>query len=88
MIRTSRQGLLPYTHFATVLVDGREVGDWAFYLQPLGDHWVTVARGPPSDIVDAYGEFTRTLERTHFDSDLWKRELRAPHDGFTIVGIR
>ena len=36
---------------------------WRFYLQELGDgHWISVSRGPPEDIVDAWGDFTDSLD--------------------------
>lgn len=36
---------------------------WRFFLQELSDgHWVSVARGPPENIVDAWREFTGTLQ--------------------------
>ena len=36
---------------------------WRFHLQELSDgHWVSVARGPPENIVDAWQEFTGTLQ--------------------------
>ena len=36
---------------------------WRFHLQELTDgHWVSVARGPPETIVDAWQEFTGTLK--------------------------
>mmetsp|Transcript_7100 Transcript_7100/g.13018 ORF Transcript_7100/g.13018 Transcript_7100/m.13018 type:complete len:308 (-) Transcript_7100:22-945(-) len=79
---------LPFTHQARVHVDGKELEDWAFYLQPLGDHWVTVARGPPSDVVDAYGEFTKTLRKVAFSKQAWEQEIRAGQPGFAILGIR
>ena len=37
---------------------------WRFFLQELASgHWVSVARGPPDNIVDAWQEFTGTLEQ-------------------------
>ena len=37
---------------------------WRFYLQELGDgHWISVSRGPPEDIVDAWGDFLDSLDR-------------------------
>ena len=39
-------------------------GRWRFFLQELPNgHWVSVARGPPDNIVDALQEFTGTLEQ-------------------------
>ena len=35
---------------------------WAFYVQQLArGHWAAVARGPPQDAVDAWGEFRATF---------------------------
>jgi hypothetical protein len=82
-------GSLPFTHIARVRVDGKETKDeWVFYLQPLRDHWVTVARGPPSDVIDAYGEFTKTMQKRSFSHQEWKAAIEAKQVGFTIVGIR
>ena len=47
---------------ATVKVDGLAIPQWGFYIQPLeADHWISVARGPPRDMVDANGEFRKTF---------------------------
>lgn len=51
---------------ATCAVEGRPAELWRFIHHRLpGEkaHWVTVARGPLTDIIDAMGEFTRTLRR-------------------------
>lgn len=77
----------PATHDADVSVDGARLDSWAFALQPLGDHWVTVARGPPTDVVDAHGEFTRTLLRRNLSQGALADALAAPSDGFRLVGI-
>lgn len=87
-IEEAREGLLPYTHTAEVSVDGNLLPGWSFLLQPLGDHWVTVARGPCSDVVDAHGEFTKTLSRRNLDPCGWRREAGAPRSGFEVVGVR
>ena len=80
---------MPFTHIARVRVDGKEVKDeWVFYLQPLRDHWVTVARGPPSDVIDAYGEFTKTMQKRSFSTQEWKAAIEAKQVGFSIIGIR
>jgi len=48
---------------ATVAVDGVEQDGWTFSLQQLaGEHWVSVARGPVNDAIDAYGEFRGTFK--------------------------
>ena len=87
-IEEAGEGLLPYTHTAEVSVDGDLLPGWSFLLQPLGDHWVTVARGPCSDVVDAHGEFTKTLSRRNLDPCGWRREAGAPRSGFEVVGVR
>ena len=87
--RSKPKGYLPFTHIAHVRVDGKEVkDDWIFYLQPLRDHWVTVARGPPSDVIDAYGEFTKTMQKRFFSTQEWKAAIQARQTGFNIIGIR
>src|SRR5579875_3387314 len=45
-------------------VSAAAVRRWRFFLQELAHgHWVSVARGPPENIVDAWREFTGTLEQ-------------------------
>lgn len=47
---------------ASVTFDGRPKPAWGFYIQPLeASHWVSVARGPPCDVVDAHGGFKATF---------------------------
>lgn len=47
---------------ATVKVDKQPLSQWGFYIQPLeADHWISTARGPPSDVVDAHGVFLGTF---------------------------
>merc|ERR1712003_45624 len=50
-------------------------------------HWVTVARGPLTDIVDANGDFTRTLRKKQntFSSAAWKEILKAESPNFEIL---
>lgn len=48
--------------------DGVRRPDWMFEsIEIQGKaqrpHWITIARGPPTDIVDAFGEFTRTFRK-------------------------
>ena len=49
---------------------------------------MTVARGPPEDVVDAHGVFKGTLGRTEFDAAEWGRELRAPSPPFALMELR
>ena len=47
---------------ATVAVDGTPLPAWRFDIQPLrAGHWVSVARGPPLDAIDAWGGFLGTF---------------------------
>lgn len=73
---------------ASVAVAGRLQPKWTFFVQRLGEHWVTVARGPPEDVVDAHGVFKGTLGRTEFDAAEWSRELRAPSPPFALMELR
>lgn len=73
----SAHGMPPH-HQAMVVVDGKPAPSWRFFQQPLGsDHWVTVARGPTTDVVDKVGEFSATLVRptTSFSASEWHLEL-------------
>ena len=76
--------------------DSQPDENWSFYLHPfppLEDiydvpddktHWITVARGPTNCVVDAHGEFWKTLKAKNIESkeqkDTWKRDIwrRAP----------
>ena len=47
---------------ASVVVDGKPNKSWRFYVQPLeDDHFISVARGSPKEIVDANGAFKASL---------------------------
>ena len=70
------------TFEASVSVDGHHLDQWRFFGTELDKgHIVTVARGPPNDIVDAYGDFKRTFS-THNDLDF--PEVNPPFDTITI----
>ena len=77
----------PDTYIAHVKVDGRREPAWRLFLQRLGEHWVTVARGPPQDVVDAHGEFMASLQRRDFAREEWDQELNAPSPPFVPVNI-
>ena len=52
---------------------------WAFHSQRLsGGHWVSVARGPPEDIVDAWGTFTSTLRSRSLSAEQMKVTHQNP----------
>ena len=58
---------------ALVSIDGVLSEDWCCYLQPLGyegDHWVSVARGPVGEAVDALGGFTETFGQQDLGRDI------------------
>lgn len=77
-------------YVATAKVDGRDVPLWRFVQHRLGaNHWVTVARGPTSDVVDSVGGFRRTMQRPteSFTKEEWEYELEAPSPAFEVVPV-
>ena len=86
---------------ATLTLDGEPKPDWRFIVQPLGasvggggggppgvgTHWVTVARGPTRDVVDANGEFLKTLARMAFTAEEWVDAVDAPSPPFALLTI-
>ncbi|EIE24817.1 4'-phosphopantetheinyl transferase [Coccomyxa subellipsoidea C-169] len=73
---------------ASVWIDGRQQTRWRFFLQELSDgHWVSVARGPPENIVDAWREFTGTLQEPDIPGAKFQEALEAPNPAFTMLGI-
>lgn len=75
----------PISFEACVAVDGSTLDQWRFYGDELAHgHIVTVARGPPKDVVDAHGSFRRTLSHDHLD-DI---DFEAPHPPFELLRIR
>jgi len=76
----------------TVAVDGGSRPLWAFVQHRMpgeSPHWTTVARGPLADIVDANGEFTRTLRRAQamFSDKEWSEALSAGSPPFDVVPV-
>ncbi|KAJ8605189.1 hypothetical protein CTAYLR_000401 [Chrysophaeum taylorii] len=70
---------------AMVAVDGADLAHWKFVGDELPfNHIVTVARGPPNDVVDAHGAFRRTLS----EDNLTDIDLHAPHPRFEIIHLR
>ena len=69
----------PMASTASVLVDKLPKRKWRFYIAELGErHWVSVARGPPGDIIDAHGEFTKTFGKPQISMREHEQELRLP----------
>lgn len=68
---------------ATLKVDGRSMPHWGFYIQALEeDHWISVARGPPTDIVDANGTFKKTFGDLALKPMPIMEELKQPEPRF------
>ena len=73
---------------ASVAVDGVSRPDWIFHLHELGrGHWVSVARGPVSAIVDAWGGFKATLHKWQVSADDHLSTLEEPEPPFTLLHI-
>ena len=73
---------------ASVLVDGKKLPNWGFHIQPLeADHWVSTGRGPPTDIVDAHGTFTKTFGETRPPPDALAAELALPEPPYEMKKI-
>ncbi|KAK9814129.1 hypothetical protein WJX72_001038 [[Myrmecia] bisecta] len=73
---------------AAVAVDGQPQSRWHFVIQQLGSaHWVSVARGPPDNAVDAYGEFTGTFHRPTLSDAEIQEALLAPAPPFMMLGV-
>ena len=69
----------------SVSVDGRPLPEWRFLGETLRDgHVVTVARGPPRDVVDAIGDFRRTLSK----DELIDEDFEQPEPAFTFLTLR
>lgn len=72
---------------ATVRVDGREQPRWRFFIQELeANHWISVGRGPPTDVVDAFGRFKAQLTE-NVDDARSAAELSRPEPAFVIKRI-
>jgi 4'-phosphopantetheinyl transferase len=73
---------------ATVVVDGRRMPEWGFFLQALeADHWISVARGPPTDIVDAFGKFKATFGELRLSQSAIAEELAMAEPPFQTKTI-
>ena len=74
---------------ASVVVGGRELPSWRFYLQPLPDnHWISVARGPPSDVVDHLGAFKATFQQLNPPAADVVAHLSRPEPPFQTKRVR
>lgn len=86
-------GYEPGTAFeGDVHIEGTHSPKWRFvqYRMP-GDspHWTTVGRGPLTDIVDAHGEFKKTLRKPQelFSDNEWQAHLYSHSPHFDILPI-
>ena len=48
---------------------------------------MTVSRGPPSEVVDANKEFTRTFQKPNLRANEVQDELDQPEPAFVVLGI-
>jgi len=76
--------------------------NWSFHLHPFppledvydvpddDTHWITVARGPTSCVVDAHGEFWKTLNAKNIElkrADTWSADIWKPAPRFEMLDI-
>ena len=84
-------------------VDNENNKNWSFHLHPfppLADvydspedntHWITVARGPTNSMVDANGEFWKTLKAKNIESkrpDVWRRNIWRHAPTFRVLEVK
>ena len=73
---------------AHVKVDGKALAGWCFYIQELeGNHWISVARGPCADVVDAHGKFKATLSPAASTGEAHQAALHRPEPPFASKGV-
>lgn len=74
---------------AELILDGSKQHRWGFDLQSLGaGHWVSVAKGPPEDIVDAHGLFKKTFGQPCLsDEDILMARMQ-PSPSFQELTVR
>ena len=74
--------------FAAVTVDGKPLPQWRFYIQELdASHWISTARGPPADVVDAHGQFKATFGLPELSAAQMMAELVRPEPPFRKVSV-
>uniref|UniRef100_A0A977TQI4 holo-[acyl-carrier-protein] synthase n=1 Tax=Amphidinium carterae TaxID=2961 RepID=A0A977TQI4_AMPCA len=76
----------------TLCVDGKPQPLWRFVQHRLPGtvaHWVTVARAPQTDIIDAHGVFSATLRKKQvaFTPEDWHAALLAPSPECTVLPV-
>ncbi|CAJ1377440.1 unnamed protein product [Effrenium voratum] len=75
-----------------VHIEGTHSPRWRFVqFRMPGDspHWTTVGRGPLTDIVDAHGEFTKTLRKPQelFSDVEWQAHLESHSPHFDVLPV-
>jgi len=61
---------------------------WRFDVQATEDgHYISTARGPPTDMVDAFGKFRRTMRKMEFSAAEWSAAVDADWPAFEFVEI-
>ena len=73
---------------ARISIDGARDDSWGFHVQPLShDHWISTSRGPPTDAVDANGEFTATFRHASLSKAEMAAELTRPEPPFVVKRV-
>ena len=73
---------------SSVRVDGKALQTWSFFVQRLeADHWVSVGRGTPKDVVDKNGAFAATFTQP-LSATALAAELRRHEPPFVSKRVR
>lgn len=78
------------TAFARIHPDTDVSTDWCLYIHQIyPGHWVSVARGPPSAIVDAHGGFKKTLKSPELSREVLNAHVFQNRESpFLKVGVQ
>jgi 4'-phosphopantetheinyl transferase len=77
------------THVCSAMtIDGTPAPLWDLHSHMHADHWLSVARCRPAAILDAHGEFTRTMRSFDMDEASWAAAIAAPVPAFQTVTVR
>ena len=71
-----------------VCVDGQARPEWKFFLEERDGYWFSVSRAPVHVIIDAVGQFTKTLKRPTLAQDEMEKALAAPNPKFVTKSVR
>lgn len=79
---------LGHGSIASLKVDGTPQPRWGFFLHDVGHrHWISVARGPPEDVVDAFGGFKQTFLKPYLSNQELEEHLAAPEPPFMLQTV-